>query len=471
MDKDQLAMMNLVELRDLLDAGEVRASEVTRALLERIETHDGRLHSYVTLMAESAEREAAAADAARERGRAGPLCGVPVAVKDLCDAKGVPTSAGMPRVRADVTAASGDSTVVARLRAAGAVILGKLQLTEGAVAHHHPDIVVPINPHAPDYWSGASSSGTGVAVAAGLCYAGLGSDTGGSIRFPSFANGVTGLKPTWGRVSRAGVFPLSWSLDHVGPLARSAADCAVMLSALAGPDPADPTAMNVPVPDYLAESEAGARGLRVGFDEHYASSRVDPATVAAMQAALAVLGDAGAEIVEVSMPDTSAVLDAWFPLATADAAAAHAADYPARADEYGPGLAGLLDTGLATSGVDYALAHDVRQNFRGQLAAVFEQADVVIAPAYMHQNLTVAAFQTFGEKETDWPELLRFTAPYDLSGTPTLSVPSGFNADGAPFGFQFLGRHLGEVDILRAGRAYQAGTDWHQRRPPLSIDD
>ncbi len=465
-DRDAAAWLPLTELRDRIVARELSALEVTQAALARIERLDPELGSFCAVMADSALDEAAAADAALAAGRpAGVLHGVPLAVKDLCDATGVATIAGMPRIRADVPPAERDATVVTRLRAAGAVVLGKLTLTEGAVAHHHPDVTPPRNPHHADYWSGASSSGSGVAVAAGLAHAALGSDTGGSIRFPSFANGVTGLKPTWGRVSRAGVFPLSWSLDHVGPLARSAADCAAVLAAIAGSDADDPTALPAGVPDYAAETGAGVRGLRVGMDETWASADVDDAIVAAMRDALAVFADAGAEVVPVNMPDTRPLIDAWFPLCTAEAACVHAADYAARPADYGPGLSSLLDTGLATSGQDYAHAHDLRQQFRGRMTRLFSGVDVVIAPALMRQNLTLGEFADFGSRDSDWPELIRFTAPFDISGTPTLSLPAGFNADGAPFGFQLLGGALMESALLRAGHAWQQATDWHRRRP------
>ncbi len=468
MDSNELAYLDLVEIAHRITSRDISSVEVTRHLLERISAHDKALGSYVAVLAESAQREAQAADQAIAKGQAvGPLQGVPVAVKDLCDIAGTRTVAGMPRVRGNAADAAADATVVARLRAAGAVMLGKLQLTEGAVAHHHPDITPPRNPHNADYWSGASSSGSGVAVAAGLSYAALGSDTGGSIRFPSFANGLTGVKGTWGRVSRAGVFPLSWSLDHVGPMARSVRDCAAVLQVIAGPDPADPTALDARVPDYLAELEHGIAGLRVGFDEAYATTRVDADIVAAMRDALEILRSAGADIVNIRMPDTEEVLQAWFPLCTADAAAAHASTYPAQADAYGPGLSGLLDTGRETSGVDYANAHDLRQNFRGQYAALFAGVDVIVAPALMRQNLTLQDFALFGEREEDWPELLRFTAPFDIAGAPTLSLPAGFNQDGAPFGFQLLGAHLGESALLRAGHAYQQATSWHRRNPTL----
>lgn len=466
MSDSELAFMTLTDVAEAIAKGDCSSVEVTQHLLDRIERHDGKLGSYALVMAESALREARAADLAIARGEPlKPLHGVPVAVKDLCDATGVPTRAGMPRIRKDAPNAEADSTVVKRLRGAGAVLLGKLQLTEGAVAVHHPDIQVPLNPHNADYWSGASSSGSGAATVAGLCYGSLGSDTGGSIRFPSFANGATGLKQTWGRVSRAGVFPLSWSLDHVGPIMRSAADCAAMLGAIAGSDPDDPTALSVPVPDYQAELSQGVKGLRVGLDENFACTNVEPLVVAAMQDALKILDEAGADIVPVNFPDTSGVVDAWFPLCTAEAAAVHRDEFEKRASDFGPGLTSLVETGLATSGTEYALAHNLRQEFRGRVNRLFSGVDIVLAPAFMHQNPTVEAFSTFGERDTDWPELLRFTAPFDLSGTPTLSLPCGFNEDGAPYGFQLLAGNLNESLLTRAGHVYQQHTDFHCQQP------
>jgi amidase len=468
MATSDLAYMGLLELGAALKARKLSPVEVTRAMLDRINALDKTLLSYVTLMADTAEKEAKAAEDEIGKGKyRGPLHGVPVAVKDLCDAKGVVTAAGMPRIHGKRVAAK-DSTVVAKFRAAGAVVLGKLQLTEGAVAHHHPDVKPPVNPHNAKYWSGASSSGSGVATASGLCYGSLGSDTGGSIRLPCFANGVTGIKPTWGRVSKAGVAALSWSLDHVGPMARSAADCGAILGVIAGVDPADPTALRVPVPDYLAGLGQGLKGMRIGFDEAYATNHVIPPITKSMRDAVAVLRDAGAEIKPIRFPSTDDALQAWFSICPPEAAAAHEATYPSQASGFGPGLKEMVDNGHATSGVAYAKAHNVRKIFRGQYDAVFDDVDVVVAPAGMRYTLSVAEFDTFGTKENDWPDLVRFTAPFDMTGTPTLPLPSGFDPDGVPFGFQLLARTLNEAALVRAGDAYQRATDHHKKRPKLA---
>src|SRR5829696_249483 len=266
---DDLHYLSLDEVARRLRARKFSSVEATRAMLDRIGRLDPTLKSYATLTPERALADAKRLDAETAAGESrGPLHGVPIAIKDLCDTEGVPTAAGMAIRRGHVPAK--DATVVARLKQAGAVILGKLQMTEGAYGVHHPSVDPPINPFNAAYWTGVSSSGSGVATAAGLCFASLGSDTGGSIRFPSTMNGLTGLKPTWGRVSRAGVFPLAESLDHIGPMTRSALDCAIVLGVIAGADERDPTALPLPVPDYAACARQGVEGKRIGLPLHLA---------------------------------------------------------------------------------------------------------------------------------------------------------------------------------------------------------
>ncbi|MGA8759568.1 MAG: amidase, partial [Stellaceae bacterium] len=375
-----LHYLDLTELSHRLHAREISPVEATTAELTRIERLDGQLKSYAHMMAEAALIQARAAEAEIMRGEIrGPLHGVPIAVKDLCWTRGVPSAAGMT-IYKDFRPTE-DATVVRKFNAAGAIILGKLQLTEGAWAEHHPQIPAPVNPWNPAHWSGASSSGSGVATAAGLCYGSLGSDTGGSIRFPSAANGVTGIKPTWGRVSRYGVFELAATLDHIGPMARSAADCGAILGVIAGSDPNDPTAVLDPVPNYPAGMIRGLRGLRIGVDHTWNTGGVDQTMVDAVTAALQTVRDLGAEIREVKFPDVAQIITDWFPLCSVQAAVAHETTYPARKSEYGPALSSFIEAGIGLSGLDYQKIILRRASFRGRVAALFQGIDLLLVPA------------------------------------------------------------------------------------------
>ena len=464
MASDDLCFLDLVEIGRRVQARQLSAVEVTQAVLDRIARLDGRLKSYVTLTGDLALAEAGQADAQIARGAIrGPLHGVPIAVKDLCHTKGIPTSAGMT-IHKDFRPEH-DATVVTRLREAGAVLLGKLKLTEGAFGAHHPSIDPPINPWSAAHWTGASSSGSGVATAAGLCYGSLGTDTLGSIRFPSTMNGVTGLKPSQGRVSRAGVFVLAQSMDHIGPMARSAADAAAMLGAIAGPDPDDPTAVHEPVPDYLAGIGGGVRGLRIGIDRALIAAGADTDMVCATEEAAGVLTRNGALLRDVRCPSLDAVVPDALALCGVEAAVAHEATYPSRAGEYGPVLTGLLETGRALDGLAVAKIWHRRQAFRGQLNSLFRDIDLLIMPAMNRAAPTLAdvARRTPAAVEAR----MRFTAPFDMSGHPTLTLPGGKTADGLPAGFQIVARHMEEALVLRAGHAFQQVTDWHRRRPPV----
>ena len=287
MASSDLCFETLAAISGLIKTRRISSTEITRIILKRIEMVDGRLHSFARVTPEAALQAAANADTDLAAGIwHGPLHGVPIAVKDLFFTRGIVTAAGMPIRSAFVP--DKDATVVARLKAAGAVLLGKLQMTEGAYGAHHSDIAPPLNPWSESHWSGASSSGSGVATAAGMCFGSLGTDTLGSIRFPSTVNGICGLKPTWGRVSRAGVFALAESLDHVGPMTRCVEDAALILSAIAGPDADDPTASQRPVPDYSTGIERGVKGLRIGVDRRLVERSADEDMIGAWEQALKV---------------------------------------------------------------------------------------------------------------------------------------------------------------------------------------
>ena len=457
---------DLVEIGRRIQTGEFSSLAVTRAVLDRIARLDPRLKSYATVTADLALSQAEETDAEIARGKIrGPLQGVPVAVKDLCDTKGVPTAAGMA-IRKDHRPDK-DSTVVTRLRVAGAVTLGKLQMTEGAFGQHHPSIDPPVNPWSAAHWTGTSSSGSGVATAACLCFGSIAADTLGSIRFPSTMNGLTGLKPTWGRVSRCGIVALAQSLDHVGPMARSAADAAAILSAIAGPDPDDPTAALDLVPDYLAGIDEGVQGLRVGIDRALIGATVDADMVAATEEATAVLARLGAVVRDVAFPSPDAAARDAIALCGAEAAVEHEATYPSRSTEYGPVLAALLEAGRALDGAAIVKILTRRNEFRGRLNALFRDIDLLIVPAMNVAAPMLADMTPARRTPALFEARLRFTAPFDMSGHPTLTLPGGKTVDGLPVGFQIVGRHMEEALVLRAGHAFQKATNWHKRRPPI----
>jgi amidase len=459
--------MHYLEINEL--APRIRDRDIspvaaTRAALDRIAALDERLRSYAFVMEDAALMQAAAAEAEIYAGNyRGPLHGVPLAVKDLCWTKNVPTAAGMAIYQDHRP--SEDATVVRRLRDAGAVLLGKLQMTEGAYSDHHPSVTPPQNPWNPEDWPGISSSGPGVATAAGLCYGSIASDTGGSIRWPAAANGITGLKPTWGRVSRHGVFALAPTMDHIGIMARSAADCGLMLQAIAGIDADDPTALPDPVPDYSAVTTAGVQDLRVGIDSAWNSEDVDATTQLVVSEAAAALQSLGANVVAVSFPDVTSASADWFVNCAVEAALAHAATYPARQHEYGPVLSAVIETGRSLRAVDYQKVLLRRHELRGRVAALMQTIDILLIPVHPFAPLTLDVIRTLGEQPQLITKLQRYTCPFNLTGHPTLTLPGGYTPAGSPIAFQLVARHLDEATLIRVGAAFQGVTSWHRRHP------
>jgi amidase len=384
-----LCNLELLEVSRQIRKRKISSLEVTRAMLERIGRLDGKLKSYATLTPELALEAAEQADREIGRGRnRGPLHGVPIALKDLFHTQGIATAAGMPLHKNFVP--ERDATVARKLKEAGAVLLGKLQMTEGAFSAHHPAIASPVNPWSAEHWTGVSSSGSGVATAAGLCYGSLGTDTLGSIRFPSTMNGLTGMKPTWGRVSRAGVFALAETMDHIGPMTRSAKDAAAMLGIIAGQDPDDRTAMLVPVPDYLAGIDQSMRGVRIGIDRALIEAQADADFVRVTDEAAAVFRRHGAKVIGIDFPSTDQIVRDALILCAVEAAAAHAETYPSRAQEYGPALSGLLDMGRRTDAIALARILPRRSSFAGQVAALFDDVDLLLMPAMNEAAPTMA---------------------------------------------------------------------------------
>ncbi|MBB5448069.1 MULTISPECIES: amidase [unclassified Paraburkholderia] len=465
MSHSGLHYMEVRELARLIATREISPVEVTTAMLERIERLDPTLHSYALVMRDEALASAREAERKVLNGEAlGPLHGVPLAVKDLYWCAGSPTAAGTIIRRNFVP--TEDATAVKRLRDAGAIVLGKLQLTEGAFATHHPEIAEPVNPWHPGHWAGASSSGSGVATAAGLCYASLGTDTGGSIRFPSAANGLTGIKPTWGRVSRHGVFALGASLDHPGPMARSAADASLLLGAIAGHDPLDPTSL--PEARFVLPDDAhDLGGLRIGIDAEWNSNGTDDVIVHALARVVEVVKSLGAQVEEVRVPDVRTVVDEWQVNCGVEVAVAHADTYPRLAAHYGPALTRLIKIGRETSGMAYQQVLLNRAALRGKINRLMSGIDLLIVPM---QPFAAPTHEQLGALAQD-PELnarlIQFTAPFNSTGHPAIALPCGLTQGGLPIGFQFVAAHGAEALLCRAGMAYQKASDWHRLHPAL----
>lgn len=463
-DRD-LAYLELTEVADLIRSRQLTSLEVTEATLDRIGELDSKLLSYAHVSADTAIDAAKKADVELAQGRyRGPLHGVPIAVKDLCYTTDAPTGSGST-IHADYLS-SYDATVVSRFRAAGAVLTGKLAMTEGAYTEHHPELSVPVNPWNSDTWSGVSSSGSGVATAAGLCYGSLGSDTGGSIRLPSSMNGVTGLKPTWGRVSRYGVTELAASLDHIGPMARSAKDCAALLGVIAGYDVNDPTSALVSVPDYLSQINIPSVPPRVGIDrslfEHF-----DAATQAMLLDVIDVLESLGWVVAEVETPDLPSNATDFVALCAAETAHAHTETYPARASEYGPALRDLIEAGLAMTAVELQHLQERRRAFTGRLRRVFHTVDLLLMPGIGFASPMLETMDTLGGNAKLMAALVVATAPFDHAGVPTITLPGGFTERGTPVGFQFVGADFDELRVLQAAHAFQSVTDFHRTHPQL----
>jgi amidase len=447
--------LSLSDIGRRIKSGELSAVQVTEAVLTRIAALEPELHSYARVLADQARATATRLDRERSAGKPlGALHGIPVAVKDLLDTRGVVTASGTLVMRDHVP--DEDATVVTRLKQAGAVIVGKTQLTEGAFAVHHPAIEAPRNPWNTAHWTGVSSSGSGVAVAAGLAYGALGTDTGGSIRFPAASCGLVGIKPTYGRVSRHGAFPLGESLDHIGPMTRTVEDAARLLRVIAGADPADPTALPDPVPDYPAMLDARVAGLVIGVDWRYVSEGVDAPVVATVRQALEVFVALGARVVEIRMPETlGELVRGWNLTCGVECARAHARYYPARKDEYGPVLASLIERGLRATAAEYQALEQIRARFRTALDAVLQGVDLIIAPCMPMLPPELAAMDAATGAESGRVDAITFTAPFDYSGHPTITLPAGLTANRLPRAFQLIGRRLGEPTLIRAGSAFE----------------
>jgi aspartyl-tRNA(Asn)/glutamyl-tRNA(Gln) amidotransferase subunit A len=465
MKADQLVQLTIAEAARSFEAGELSPVDLTRACLERIEALEPKLNAFVTLLPELAVTEARAAEQ-RLGGdkRLGPLDGIPFAIKDLYETRGIRTTAGS-KILADYVPA-GDATCIRCLREQGVVLLGKLNMHEWAfggttvVSHFGP----AHNPWALDRITGGSSGGSGAALAASVCLGSLGSDTGGSIRMPASMCGVVGLKPTFGRVSKHGVVPLSGSLDHAGPMTRTVEDAALVLQAIAGPDPDDPTSEDVPVPDYLAALSGEVRGLRVGVPDKDVLSGLDKDVEVSFWAALKTLEGLGASLIDVHIPTLQRADAIWLAIVGPEAAAFHRRNLEERPQDFSEQVRLRLQLGLQMRAVDYLRGLESQRQLRAEVEEQYAKIDVLVTPTTSSTASRIEDELAASGREV---HLHRFTCPFNLTGQPAISLPCGFDSQGLPVGLQIVGRRFDEETVLRVAHAYEQVSDWHLRRPPL----
>ena len=473
MASDELTRLPLSRLAALIERREVSPVEVVEAHLRRIDDTEPRLNAFITRTNDHALRSARQAEAEITRGGyRGPLHGVPVGLKDLFSTAGIRTTSGSAIDREFVPRE--DSAVAERLAAAGACLVGKLHMTEMAFdgtslnRHYGP----ARNPWDTERMAGGSSSGSAVAVSAGQAALAVGTDTGGSVRVPASLCGVTGLKPTFGLISRYGATPLSWSMDHVGPLARSVLDSALALNALAGYDPRDPASLRLPPLDYvegLNDDAANLAGLRIGVVESFGWDLTEPGVRSAFEAAMRQLESLGADVRPAATPDLALINAAGSVVQTAEAAALHRDRVLSRGREMDQAIRRRIESGLFIPAEAYLHAQRVRAMLRNRLLSTFKDVDLlaspttaIAAPRLEQQSVTIQGRQVHIREG-----LLRITRVFSAVGLPAISAPCGFTDDALPVGLQLVGRPLSEPMLLRAAHAYQTSTEWHERRPDV----
>jgi len=462
------ALMSLVAVANAIAEKHLSSHEVTRACLHRIAQWQPRLNAFMSIESEAALKAADEADAALAKGnKRGVLHGVPLAHKDMYYEAGKVVTCGS-KIRRDFVAKT-TSTALQRLKDAGSIRLGSLQMAEfayGPTGHnfHHGAVH---NPWVLGHITGGSSSGSGSAVAARLTFAALGSDTGGSIRMPAHFCGVTGLKTTYGRISRAGAMPLSQSLDTVGPLARTVEDCALLLGLMAGTDLEDPTAVDAPVPDYMAATKGSIKGVKIGVPTAFYVDDLDADVARSLEDTIAVLKREGASIVQVELPDQRQLTAACQLVLAVEAAAFHKRWLIERPQDYGPQVLMRLQNGLAIPGVSYLEALRWRGPALAAHVAATAGVDAVIAPVAPIAAPTIAESDVGNspDAESVIQRLTRFTRPINYLGLPSLAVPSGFTAKGLPMAMQLIGSSFDEATLLTIGAAFQRATDFHDKVP------
>ena len=448
-----LLPLTITSALEQLQAGKFSPTRLAAACLQAIERLNPQINAFISVAA-----------ALPPASPAGPLAGIPLAIKDLIETRAFPTTAGTTFFK-DYRP-SADAAVVEKLTAAGASLLGKTNTHEIALG------VTGVNPHygaVHNPWdltriSGGSSSGSAAAVASGMCLAALGTDTGGSIRIPASLCGVVGLKPTFGRISLRGIFPLSWNLDHAGPLTKTVRDAALLLQVLAGYDELDPASVNHPVDDYLSGLEGGVRGWRVGVLTGAYAWEADPDVLEAVRAAAEVFSRLGAQVEPVELDWLRAAAQANSLITQADGAAYHRQRLQENPSGFGADVRQRLETGAAFTSSEYIVARRTQTETRRRLEIFFQQFDLLILPA-----TPITAPKIEGNDALEQARrLTRFTAPFNLTGLPALSLPAGLSSAGLPFGVQLVSKAWSEAKLLQAGQAYETATGWQGPRPPVA---
>lgn len=464
MQKNELADQFLVEAAHAIRTRSISARAIMEATLARAHEVDRRVSCFSELFEAEALAEADACDRLlASRAEVGPLFGMPIGIKDLYDLAGKVTTAGTIALSARPPAEA-DATLVARLRAAGAIVIGRLKMSEGAFAAHHPDLGTPGNPWGADLWVGASSSGNAAATAAGACYASMGSDTGGSIRFPCAATGLTGLKPTWGRLSRSGMVEFSGSLDCPGPMARSAEDCALLYDILAGSDPKDPVTLGRQyqrAAPLLADRPARPM---IGVDPAL-MAECDPATRDALANALRQWTALGAEVIEVTLPDMSAMVPDWLPACAVECARVYEEIWRSQPALFGDQLGALIQTGLAVPGTEYRAILQRRAAFAGKMRAMFEQVDALLLHVTAKSALQQRQLDALGVGEGWESQIMLTTCPINMAGLPAVTFPAGMTEKQTSVGVQLVGSEDQEAFLLRMVHAFQQSTAYHLQWP------
>ena len=466
MATDDLCFASIHQLALSLRKGDISPVELTLAYLERIQQVNDKLNAYITIIADRALGEAKEAETEiRQQGPRGFLHGIPLAHKDIAATKGVRTTSGSKVMKDYIP--DYDATVIKRLRDAGSILLGKLNMNEFATIVPSEYFGPTQNPWKLGHSPGGSSSGSGAAVAAGLCAGALGTDTGGSIRIPAALCGIVGLKATHGRVSIYGVTPLAWSLDHIGPLTRTVMDAAIMLQAIAGHDPQDTVSQDVPVGDYTSNLNGDIQGLKLGVPTNFFSDLTHPEVKAAFTSAIDVLEGLGANIEEVTLPDFTEAWSTAQIIIDGEANVWHEPYLTNQAEDYGPQVRKFLERGKSTLATEYIKAQHAKARFRRDMLAVCNAFDALLTPGVLipAPSLEARSVEIEGREVKLLPAMVSATSPFNLTGQPALTIPCGFSSSGLPLALQIIGMPFEEVTILRIGHAFESNTSWHMQHP------